>query len=91
MLPLGVVNGKMLLTANNGSNGYELWITDGTEFGTFLLKDINPGAAGSDPSTVTVLDNGLAVFTASDATAGRELWVTDGTAAGTMMLSDISG
>lgn len=80
---------KTLFSANDGTAGTELWITDGTEAGTFLLKDLNPGSAGSSPSHFTRVGDKI-YFAASDATAGHELWVTDGTAAGTHLLADIN-
>ena len=43
----------MLFVADSGSTGRELWITDGTTAGTRLLKDINPGATGSNPQNST--------------------------------------
>ena len=36
------VNGVMYFSANDGTHGTELWRTDGTAAGTFLLKDIDP-------------------------------------------------
>jgi ELWxxDGT repeat protein len=45
-------DGRALFTADNGINGRELWITDGTAEGTRLLLDINPGAGGSSISTL---------------------------------------
>ena len=40
----------LYFTANDGTNGNELWKSDGTAAGTVLVKDINPGATGSSPS-----------------------------------------
>ena len=37
-------------TATDGNNGQELWKSDGTENGTEMVKDINPGPADSIPS-----------------------------------------
>lgn len=82
--------GKTLFNANGG-NGGEPWITDGTEAGTIILKDINvsSGTAGSNPNNFTEY-NGKVYFTASDGlTSGSEPWVTDGTEQGTKMLKDI--
>jgi ELWxxDGT repeat protein len=65
-------------------------VTDGTELGTYMVKDINPTPGrGSYPSQFTSLGNGTAVFSADDGTHGAELWMTDGTAAGTYMVMDI--
>jgi len=64
-------------TANDGSHGNELWRSDGTPAGTFLLKDIRPGAYSSWPSDFT-RSNGLLFFF-----AGAALWKSDGTPEGT--------
>jgi len=82
--------GKTLFNANGG-NGGEPWITDGTEAGTVILKDINisSGTAGSNPNNF-IEYKGKVYFSASDGlTSGIEPWVTDGTEQGTKMLKDI--
>ncbi len=78
-----------LFSANDGINGQELWVTDGTTAGTTLLKDINPGVGSSSPSGFTAF-GGKVVFQATTALGGNELWITDGTAAGTVLLKDIA-
>src|SRR5947208_1904342 len=42
------VNGTTLFDADDGTHGIELWKTDGTAAGTSMVKDINPGSAGSN-------------------------------------------
>jgi ELWxxDGT repeat protein len=81
------LSGGVLLTLNNGANGTELWTTDGTVAGTALLKDIEPGPTGSNPSPQ--LDPGRLIFTATTTTAGTEPWLTDGTATGTVLITDL--
>jgi ELWxxDGT repeat protein len=81
---------QTLYVADDGINGRELWITDGTAAGTHLLKDINTGILSSNPDGVTTLGNGKAIFQANNGSNGYELWVTDGTAAGTNLLKDIN-
>lgn len=88
-------NGKLYFRASGGTaNGWtELWVTDGTEEGTMLLKDIYPGAGNSSlPGDFTVY-NGKMYFSATvgvvDGGSGKELWVTDGTTAGTQLFKDI--
>src|SRR5436189_4586426 len=66
-----------------GANDYELWKTDGTQAGTVLVKDINPGISGSHPDHLTEV-NGTLFFTADDGTNGTELWKSNGTTAGTV-------
>jgi ELWxxDGT repeat protein len=68
--------------------GRELWRTDGTDSGTYLLKDINPGTADSEPHGFA-MGNGFAYFVARDPVYGDELWRTDGTAAGTTLVKDV--
>src|SRR5690606_9349054 len=74
-------DGKVYFSAKDIVENYELWVTDGTETGTMLFKDINVGAYASNPEDFIEYNNKL-YFTADDGINGRELWVTDGTAAG---------
>ena len=87
-------NGKLYFGANDGINGGELWVSDGTAVGTQLVANINPDnfddyPAGSFPSDLTEF-NGKLYFGANDGINGDELWVTDGTAAGTQLVADIN-
>ena len=45
------VNGTLFFTANDGTNGDELWKSDGTAAGTVLGKDILPGSDNSSASS----------------------------------------
>jgi ELWxxDGT repeat protein len=73
-------------------HGSELWRTDGSEEGTWLVKDINPGT-GSSSTTVALYHmaevNGLTFFWADEPVHGVELWMTDGTEAGTALVADL--
>ncbi len=84
------VGNAFYFVADNGNSGAELWKSDGTPGGTTLVKDINPGAGGSDPSFLTDV-NGTLFFSASDGGFfdNRELWTSDGTPAGTVRIKDI--
>ncbi len=73
----------------NQGGGMELYRTDGTVNGTLLLKDINPGDAGSFPTNLRAVA-GRVYFSATTPATGEELWVSDGTPAGTFRLTDIN-
>ncbi|WP_036477387.1 ELWxxDGT repeat protein [Myxosarcina sp. GI1] len=70
---LTVVNETLYFTATDGTNGEELWKSDGTAEGTVLVEDINPGGDSSFPNNFTEV-NGKLYFTANDGTNGDELW-----------------
>jgi ELWxxDGT repeat protein len=92
-------NNKLFFVADDGVNGRELWVTDGTTVGTQLVKDINPGSSDnqydpnrpdfSNPSDLTLFNNKL-YFVADDGVNGRELWVTNGTTIGTQLVADLN-
>lgn len=91
-VPIGSesMGNTLFFTVNNVTNGTELWKTDGTNAGTVMVKDINPGAASTTFSKM-FLGNGTHVFfIANDGTNGWELWRTDGTSGGTIIMQNIS-
>ncbi len=93
---------KIYFFASTPETGYELWVTDGTEAGTTMVKDINPGTGSSfvtdgtkyafftSDTALTSINATSLFFTANDGTHGNELWKTDGTAAGTKLVKDIN-
>jgi ELWxxDGT repeat protein len=83
------LNGTLFFTANDGTNGYELWKSDGTANGTTLFKNIAAGSANSSPGKLTSFQGNL-FFAANDGTNGYELWKSDGTTNGTALLKDIN-
>ncbi len=80
--------GGVLLFSAAGPEGEELWRSDGTGAGTYLVKDLVPGAGGSKPRELTRVGN-LVFFSAWDEKGGRELWVTGGRPADTRLVKDI--
>jgi ELWxxDGT repeat protein len=98
MIALG--DGRAIFGADDGANGRELWISDGTGSRTYLLADLWPGAYNpypgsgdypnsSSPTNFVALGNGQILFTAADPDHGTELWTTDGTASGTRIVADL--
>jgi ELWxxDGT repeat protein len=83
------VNGTLFFVANDGTDGIELWKSDGTSAGTVLVDDINPGSAPSNGLSLVNV-NGMLFFLATDGTHGYEEWKSDGTTAGTTMIKDIN-
>ncbi|MGL4460946.1 MAG: ELWxxDGT repeat protein, partial [Planctomycetia bacterium] len=74
--------------ADDGSNGLELWRSDGTTTGTFMVMNVGPAAASGSPRSFTNV-GGLLYFTANNVANGGELWRTDGTTTGTNLVKDI--
>ena len=72
------LNGYLYFRADDGTNGFELWRTDGTEAGTTRVEDINSGGYSSYPDDFTALGDYL-YFQANDGTR-TYVYRTDGTA-----------
>jgi ELWxxDGT repeat protein len=81
-------NGILFFTAYDTgyAHGEELWRSDGTAAGTYLVKDINPGG-GSSEITGMINVNGTLYFRATDDSGIRRLWKSDGTEQGTIAVS----
>lgn len=91
--PVGVtgisLQNKVIFKGADAANGYELWVSDGTSLGTYMLKDINPGLNSSNPeSFYKSEDDSYVLFLATTPNEGKELWRTDGTPEGTILLKD---
>ena len=82
------VSSGTLYRMDDGTHGFELWITDGSPAGTRLVRDIRPGPVSSNIAQMTLVA-GVAYFWADDGANGFELWRSDGTTAGTTIVANI--
>lgn len=83
-------NNGIVFTAESEQEGRELWVTDGTQAGTQLLRSFASGSEGGIeyyPFDREVETNSLYFFT----TTSNEAWVTDGSLAGTVRISTDDG
>jgi len=84
----GILGDVLLYEGNAEASGKELWRSDGTAAGTFLVKDLFAGSNSSHPMEFTVV-NETAFFTARDEAHGQELWKSSGTEGSTALVKDI--
>ena len=87
--PVSLVNagGTLFFSSDDGSNGRELWKSDGTDTGTVMVRNIVQGSGSSKPTNLTSFGGRLAFV---PETFPNQLWVSDGTEAGTTMLVDFA-
>jgi ELWxxDGT repeat protein len=76
----------MYFGAYDGTNGNELWVTDGTATGTHIVKNIKAGLGGSNPWGFFKIGNEV-FFNCNEVGFEKKLWKTDGTNAGTVKVS----
>ena len=82
--------GTIFFAADNGTDGKELYATDGTPGGTFQVADVQPGPEGSNP--IPLHDTGQRLlFNASgrNGLTDREFWSTDGVAGNAWLVEDL--
>ena len=84
----GTMNNILYFTTGSEVYGRELWRSNGTLSGTYMIKDIYNGSTGSSPSS-SVTTGSILYFVAEDGIHGRELWKSDGTEQGTVIVKDI--
>lgn len=91
----GVLDGVLYYVASTEEHGAELWRSDGTPQGTYLLKDLwpekNQESVPLDSFPDWFIHAGRYLyFTARTDGFQNELWRTDGTAEGTRLVKDFT-
>lgn len=73
--------------ASDGEHGFELWRSDGTAAGTWMVRDLDPGIESSQTLELTAFQGRL-YFAANHRENGPALWMSNGTPGGTRMIRD---
>ncbi|MFN8111859.1 MAG: hypothetical protein U0R51_01535 [Solirubrobacterales bacterium] len=84
------IGDQLFLKAFDGTHGWELWVSDGTNAHIVIDIRTSPDAsASSNPTDITDV-GGKAFFNATDDDGDIELWKSDGTAEGTSRVANIN-
>ncbi len=87
-----VARDRLFFPANDGTNGIELWSSDGTAAGTTLARNLNPGAGNGVAALASIVyPAGLGtkvLFAGDDGVGGFEPCLSNGTLAGTNVIAD---
>lgn len=86
---LGAHAGHAWFAGHEPSTGVELWASNGTPAGTFLVADLAPGPASSFPSGMASA-NGMLWFSASADAAGDEPWIFDDGTGDSRRIADLA-
>jgi ELWxxDGT repeat protein len=74
--------------ADDGAHGFELWKSDGTDFGTKMIKDISSGETSSEINSLVAMGGYAYFIVRSEENVG--LWRSDGTEGGTYRVKELS-
>ena len=84
---LTAVGNTLYFSANDGTDGIQLWSSNGTS--TVMVTNVNPGL-GLFPQNLTNV-NGTLYFVGYNPSDGYQVYTSNGTAGGTVMVADING
>jgi ELWxxDGT repeat protein len=79
---------RLFFIAQDTPQHMSLWTSDGTGWGTMLIRDLGiapPGQGYPDPSSDLTAFDGHLFFGAYDDSHGNQLWTSNGTRAGTRL------
>jgi ELWxxDGT repeat protein len=87
--PMVLLFNKVLFAADDGVNGEELWVSDGTPTGTVMVRNLMAGSASSNPFAMNwyTVYNNKAYFWANGMS---QIWCSNGTSIGTVNLGPLS-
>ncbi|MBK8340143.1 MAG: hypothetical protein IPK99_09230 [Flavobacteriales bacterium] len=81
--------GGVVFDGNDGIHDWELWYSNGTQTGTYMVQDINPGPLASHPGYFHE-QWGQLIFSAETSMLGREPWAIPCTALGIAENQDVT-
>ena len=85
---MAVMNGILYFVAEDDTHGMELWRSDGSNSGTWMVQNLYANDGSSNPHSLTVLGNTL-YFSAETSEWGREVYKTDGTRDSIRLVADL--
>ncbi len=84
------IGDEIFFVGDDGQHGKELWVTDGTAVGTYMIADIWPGSGSGLSGFTRMMVMGDALyFSANDSLHGQELWKYEIGSGGPQLLADM--